>query len=283
MVSSQARKEAVNYLRKKYKFSERSACEQIKTCRSSYRYKTKKTEDNALINEIKKIAKRHSYYGYRRIHAVLRKKKIIVNRKKVYRIYKMLNLAHRVKRKKRYWNISKGVQEQARFANDIWAMDFMSDSLENGNKIRILNVIDTHSRECVLIDISRHFPSERVIKCLEKIMQNRTKPNSIRLDNGPEYISKALFKWAKEKKIELYHINPGKPYENGHMESFNGKFRNECLNRNIFRSILEAKILTENWRVFYNKERPHSSLGYETPEKYAEINCSYVHKQVVNK
>jgi len=162
-------------------------------------------------------------------------------------------------------------------------MDFMSDKLENGNKIRILNIIDTYTRECILINASKNFPSKKVIEFLNNIIQKRKKPKAIRLDNGPEYISKALLEWAKNNNIELYHITPGKPFENGHIESFNGKFRNECLNRNIFRSMLEAKTIMENYRIYYNKERPHSSLNYSTPAEYANNNCSYVHKQVANK
>ena len=159
----------------------------------------------------------------------------------------------------------------------------MSDKLENGNKIRILNIIDTYTRECILINASKNFPSAKVIEFLDFIIQKRKKPKAIRLDNGPEYISKGLLEWAKNHNIELYHINPGKPFENGHIESFNGKFRNECLNRNIFRSILEANIIMENYRAYYNKERPHSSLNYSTPDEYANNNCSYVYKQVANK
>ncbi|GAF80861.1 unnamed protein product, partial [marine sediment metagenome] len=214
--------------------------------------------------------KKHSCYGYRRIYATLRRKKIFMNHKKVYRLYKELNLAHRIVKRKKYWNMGKGIQESALSTNEVWAMDFMSDRLVYGKKIRILNIIDTYSRECLLIAISSSFPSIEVIKQLEAIIKKRGRPQYIKLDNGPEYISKEIMHWSKEKNINLSYISPGKPFENGHMESFNGKFRKEFLNQNIFRSILEASVLAKSWRDYYNKRRPHSSLSYMTPEEYAK-------------
>ena len=191
-----------------------------------------------------------------------------MNHKKVYRLYKELNLAHRTVRRKRYWNRATGIQDQTLSINELWAMDFMFDRLDSGKKIRILNVIDTYSRECLSIEISGSFPSIEVIKQLESIIKVRGTPKSIKLDNGPEYISKALIRWALEKNINLSYIRPGKPFENGHMESFNGKFRKEFLDQNIFKSIIQAKVLSKTWRDYYNKRRPHSSLNYMTPEEY---------------
>jgi len=270
VVGSQARRIVTSYFKKKYKISERKACEHLNLCRSTYRYKKISKDNKDLKDKILKIAKKHSYYGYRRIYIILRRKKIFVNHKKVYRMYKKLNLCHRKKTSKKYHNKFPGIQDQSFSINEIWSMDFMSDSLAYGRKIRIFNVIDTYSRECLLMDISVSFPSIEVIKQLEKIIKKRGMPKQIKLDNGPEYISKILKKWAQEKNIILAYIRPGKPYENGHIESFNGKFREEFLNRNIFKSILEAKVLATNWKNYYNKERPHSSLNYMTPEEYAK-------------
>lgn len=216
-----------------------------------------------------KISKKHPCYGYRRICAILKRKKILANHKKVYKLYKDLKLAQKPSRKKKYHNISSGIQDQALSINDIWAMDFMSDSIAKG-KMRILNIIDIYTRECLLIKISKSFPSQKVVNYLEKIIKNRGAPKSIKLDNGPEYISNILFFWAKEKHIKLSHIRPGRPFENGHIESFNGKFRKEFLNRNVFRSILEAEVMAKKWMLYYNKKRPHSSLQYMTPEEYAK-------------
>lgn len=270
MVGSQVRREVVLYCKKQYKISERVACEQINISRSTYRYKTIKKDDKKIKAKILNIARKNSCYGYRRINAILRRRKIFMNHKKVYRLYKELNLAHRTVRRKKYWNMGSGIQEQALSTNEVWAMDFMSDRLVYGKKIRILNVIDTYSRECLLIAVSSSFPSTEVIKQLEAIIKKRGAPKYIKLDNGPEYISKAIISWAIEKNINLSYIRPGKPFENGHMESFNGKFRKEFLNQNIFRTILEARILAKGWKEYYNKNRPHSSLGYMTPEEYTK-------------
>lgn len=270
MVGSQVRREVVLYCKKKYEISERVACEQINISRSTYRYKTIKKDDKKIKAKILNIARKYSCYGYRRINAILRRRKIFMNHKKVYRLYKELNLAHRTVRRKKYWNMGSGIQEQALSTNEVWAMDFMSDRLVYGKKIRILNVIDTYSRECLLIAVSSSFPSTEVIKQLEAIIKKRGAPKYIKLDNGPEYISKAIIHWSKEKNINLSYIRPGKPFENGHMESFNGKFRKEFLNQNIFRTILETRILAKCWRKYYNKNRPHSSLGYMTPEEYTK-------------
>jgi putative transposase len=270
VVGSQARREAVLYCKKQYKISERVACEQINISRSTYRYKTIKKEEKEIKEKILKIAKTHPCYGYRRIFAILKRRKIFMNQKKVYRLYKELNLAYRKRKKKKYSNKSTGIQDIALSTNELWAMDFMSDRLVCGKKIRILNIIDTYSRECLLIEIATSFPSLEVIKQLEIIIKNRGAPKAIRLDNGPEYISKAIIKWSAENGIILSYIRPGKPFENGHMESFNDKCRKEFLNRNIFRSILEARILAKSWKDYYNKKRPHSSLSYMTPEEYVE-------------
>ena len=267
MVGSQARREAVLYCKKQYKISERVACEQINISRSTYRYKKRKNDDKKIKTKILNIAKKHSCYGYRRINAILRRKKIFMNHKKVYRLYTELNLANRTVRKKKYSNRATGAQDTALSINELWAMDFMSDRLVYGKKIRILNIIDTYSRECLSIEVSTSFPSVEVIKKLEIIIKNRVVPKTIRLDNGPEYISKAIINWAIEKNIKLAYIPPGKPFENGHIESFNGKFRKEFLDQNIFKSILETKVLAKLWKEYYNKRRPHSSLNYMTPEE----------------
>lgn len=282
MVGSQALRNVISYFKSEYKMSERGACEQLNFSRSTCRYKKIYKDNNELKIEILKIAKKHICYGYRRIYAVLRRKKIIVNHKKLYMMYKKLNLSHRTKRKKKYHNQSLGIQDQSLSTNDKWSIDFMSDRLENGRKIRIFNVIDTYSRECLLVDISNSFPSTTVIAKLEKIIYKRGAPKKIKLDNGPEYISKALKKWAKERDIKLDYIRPGKPFENGHIESFNGKFREEFLNQNIFRSIFEIKILAKNWKNYYNEERPHSSLNYMTPEEYAKNPAQNPHGGLLN-
>lgn len=280
-MSSQVRKEVVAHLSRRHKLSERRACELAMVHRSTYRYKSRRKSEDKLKRRIYFIANKHPRYGYRRVYAVIRKEGSRINHKKIYRLYKEMNLAHRIKRKKRL-NLSKGPLATPQKINELWAMDFMSDKLENGHKIRTLNIIDVFSRECLQIKANRSLPSKEVIKTLEELKKKRGLPKVITLDNGPEYISKALKKWSLATKVILDHIPPGKPTQNAYIESFNGKFRDEFLNQNSFKTIKEVQVLVEDWCRYYNKERPHSSLNYKTPEEFAKKNCSYVHRQAAN-
>ena len=270
MVGSQASKEAVVFLIKRYKLSERKACELIQAARSTMRYEVKiKGETDLLRKKIIEIAWKKKTYGYRRIYILLRREGIVVNHKKVYRLYKEEKLTKR-KRKKKKMTREKCPLEVPKNINQSWAMDFMSDALSNGKKLRTLNIIDIFSRECVALKVGRSMPAIKVIEVLEYLKFTRGLPATIRLDNGPEYISKILSKWAEKQKIKLDYIERGKPTQNGFVESFNGKFREECLDQNWFLNLESAKNIIEEWRQDYNKERPHSSIGYMTPREFAQ-------------
>jgi len=147
-------------------------------------------------------------------------------------------------------------------------MDFMSDSCANGRKIRTLNIIDLYARECIKIEVASSLPSSKVISILDTLALERGLPQAITVDNGTEYTSKIIQQWSKEKAVHLDYIAPGRPMENGYIESFNGKFREECLNQNWFQNMSEASIIIEAWRKDYNNNRPHSALGYLTPNEY---------------
>jgi putative transposase len=281
VVNPQMQKTAVEYILKRYKMSELHSCGLIGIHKSTYRYKSKKKLDKNLRKKIKKIAYKYTRYGYRRIYAVIRNKGLKINHKKIYRLYREMNLSKRVKKKKRI-NRHLGPLLSPTNINEAWGMDFMSDKLENGQIIKILNIIDIFSRECLKIVINKSLTSKEVIKTLEELKLTRGLPKTITLDNGPEYIANITKEWASKASVKLNYIPPGKPTKNAFIESFNGKFREECLNQNAFINIKEAKILIEQWRQYYNKERPHSSLGYKSPEEYKR-NCSYVYKQVANK
>ena len=282
MVSSQSRKKIAEYIQQFWKISQRRACGLIKLCRSTFRYKEKPNRDKSLELQMKEIAYKYTTYGYRRIYREIRKQGKAVNHKKIYRLYKKLELSIRTKNKKKKKDRSKGPLANPKQVNEVWAMDFMSDRVK-GAKIRTFNIIDVFSRECLEIAVRSSFPAKMVVEVLKKLKINRGKPKKIMLDNGPEYISELLQNWAKKEKVDLEYIPPGKPTRNGFIESFNGKFREECLNQNDFRTIKEAKILIEIWRQYYNKERLHSSLGYVSPEEFAKrTSCSYVHRQAVN-
>jgi len=200
---------------------------------------------------------------------VLRRQGYTDNHKRIYRVYREegLQVAVRRKRKTARWRGGKPAASLAR--NDRWSMDFVSDQLADGRKIRTLNIVDDHTRECLAIEVDTSLSGFRVCRVLDRLVADRGHPARIITDNGPEFTSKVLDRWAYEHCVELQFIQPGKPVQNAFVESFNGTFRNECLNEHWFISLQEAKELIEAWRVDYNTERPHSSLGGKTPGEFA--------------
>lgn len=207
-------------------------------------------------------------YGYRRLHNLLTREGYVVNHKKIYALYTKNKLARRKKKKKRYTKHIRNPLKKASNPNERWAMDFMADSCANGRKIRTLNIIDLYARECIKIEVGSSLPSAKVISTLDTLALERGLPEVITVDNGTEYTSKIIQKWSREKGVHLDYIAPGRPMENGYIESFNGKFRDECLDQNWFQNIREASIIIEEWREDYNNNRPHSALGYLTPNEY---------------
>jgi transposase InsO family protein len=253
--------------------SERRACNVIGQSRMTQRYKTKQPDkDKALTAEIKNLAKKHKRYGYRMITAKLRQEGWNVNHKRVQRIWQKegLQMPYRRKFKK-----AKGSSEnsctvkKAEHINHVWTYDFMSDQTEDGRKLKFLTVLDEFTRESLTIEVGRSIKAKDVIAVLEYLFLVRGIPGFIRSDNGPEFIADAIKKWLGEKNVQTLYIEPGSPWENGYIESFNGKFRDEVLNMEIFHSVKEAKVIAESWRLEYNNHRPHSSLGYMTPAEFA--------------
>jgi len=214
---------------------------------------------------LKELATKRISFGYRRLHALLKREGYTVNHKKVYWLYTKNNLA---KRKKKYLQQQRNPLKKAVKPNERWAMDFMSDSCANDRKLRTLNIIDLFARECLEIMVGNSLPSSKVIATLESLALERGLPEAITVDNGPEYTSKIIQSWAKNRGVHLDYITPGKPMENGYIESFNGKFREECLNQNWFQNLSMASQCIEKWRNDYNNKRPHSALGYLTPMEY---------------
>jgi putative transposase len=196
------------------------------------------------------------------------RKRIIINPKKVYRIYTELGLKCRVKPRKKRLSMPIVPLQIPSSSGKVWSMDFVQDSFYSGKRFRILNIIDVFSRECVSSEAELSITAERVIMILDKLKANRNLPEQIVVDNGPEFTSKKFLKWAAENKVEIRFINKGRPMENGFVESFNGKFRNECLNENWFKDLKEAKQIITEWKEHYNTSRPHSSLGGMSPLEY---------------
>lgn len=235
---------------------------------SSMRYQSRRAEQDAEVGgRLKQLALENPRYGSPRLCALLRREKWI-NHKKVERLYREQGLALRRKKRKRIVRAAAERKPTER-ANHEWALDFVTDAVASGRHIRILTVVDVHTRECVALVTDTSIGSLRVVRTLEQVFQERGLPERIRSDNGPEMTSRAYLAWGMERGIELVHIRPGKPVENAHIESFNGRLREECLNVSWFRNLLDARRRLEAWRAHYNNKRPHSALGNRTPSEYA--------------
>ena len=219
---------------------------------------------------MKQLAKKHKRYGYRRITALLRREGRQINVKRVYRIWKQEGLTLPRKRpKRRATGSSGGVAQRAEYPDHVWSYDFVEDRTEKGKTFRNLTIVDEFTRENLAIHVATSIPSRTVIQVLEWLFLTRGVPKYIRSDNGTEFIAQALQDWLKETKCQTLYIQPGSPWENPYIESFNGKFRDECLNQHWFRTVQEAQRTIEEWREEYNHQRPHSSLGYMTPVEFA--------------
>lgn len=258
------------YLADSFRVSERQACEVLCIGRSTYRYRSIADCQEALKMRIRELAAVRVRYGYKRIHVLLQREGWNVNHKRVYRIYCEEGLNLRRKRSKKHKRENLRVTRgNILNINDCWGMDFVSDSTFQGRHFRILTIVDIFSRECLGLDVNQGIKGNDVVVLLEQIKSLRGVPRSIRCDNGPEFVSKILDKWAYENKVELDFSRPGKPTDNAFVESFNGSLRDECLNTNWFLSLDDARDKIEAWRVDYNEYRPHSSLDNRTPSDYA--------------
>jgi putative transposase len=256
-----------DWLRLEYAASERRVCGLIGMAVSSYRYQATRCDDE-LRARLVELAREKPRFGYRRLHVLLRRDGGRVNHKRVHRVYREAGLT--LRRKKRKHCVRVGTPLQARTsANQEWALDFVHDAVECGRAIRVLSVVDAYTRECLALEVDTSFASRRVTRVLEAIMAERGQPGSIRCDNGPEFTSRHFLAWGMEQKIEVVHIQPGKPTQNGRVESFHARLREECLNVSWFQNLFDAKRKSAGWRTEYNEERPHSSLGYLTPTEFA--------------
>ena len=252
--------------------SERRACGLCSLHRSTKRYRHRRDPDTVLRERLRALAAAYPRYGYRRLWVLLRREGHRVNRKRVQRLYRQENLAVRRKRRKRLANTHRQPLTCPIQPNVHWAMDFTSDQLSDRRRFRTFNVVDVFTRECLDIDVATSLPAARIIRTLDRIVDLRGAPQRITVDNGPEFISRAMDAWAYRHGITLDFIQPGKPMQNGFIESFNGSFRDECLDRHWFLSLEDARRVIEAYRVEYNTIRPHSSLGNLTPAEFAALN-----------
>ena len=248
------------------------ACRALGLARSAaYRLPRESVESRRLRQEIVALSRQHPRYGYRRITALLRRDQWSVNPKRVQRVRRQEGFkVSKRQRKMRRVGRSTAVRQRATRPNQVWSWDFVEDQTERGSKLRMLTLLDEYTRQCLAVHVAWSIRAVDVITVVEAAMARHGKPQHIRSDNGPEFIAYAIGDWLQENKIETIYIRPGSPWENGHIESFHDKFRDECLNREIFGSLLEAKVLVEQWRIEYNTNRPHSSLRYQTPQEVAD-------------
>lgn len=249
--------------------SERRICKVIGQPRSTQRYGCiVKDDEGPLTNRIIELACQYGRYGYRRITALLRREGWRVNHKRVMRIWRRegLKVPKRQPKRKRLWlNDGSCLRLRPEHKDHVWSYDFVMDRTHDGNPIRLLTLIDEYSRECLAIGVARKIKTSELIEHLADLFLLRGIPGYIRSDNGPEFVSKELRRWLNALGVKTLYIEPGSPWENGYIESFNGKLRDELLNREIFDTLFEAKVLVERWRVEYNTKRPHSSLNYRPP------------------
>jgi len=245
------------------------ACGLVGISRSLFRYESSRTDDVELTSRMVAIAVQKRRYGYRRIHALLRREGWLANHKRVWRLYSQAGLSVRKRRRKRIAAVERTPRPLPTGPNQSWSMDFVSDGLAYGRRFRCLNVVDDYTRECLVIEVDTSLPGQRVRQVLERLREMRGLPLSITVDNGPEFAGKVMDAWAYEVGITLSFIRPGKPVENAYIESFNGRFRQECLNEHWFLSLDDARGKIAAWRQYYNESRPHSALQWETPAEFA--------------
>ena len=233
------------------------------------RYRRKRKDDTADRELLRALAVERRRFGYRRLREMAKRKGRCMNLKKVYRLYSEEGLAVRRRRGRKRAIGTRAPLHQAHRPNQIWVLDFVSDVLETGRRFRVFNVEDQLTREGLAAEVDTSLPGPRVARALDGIVAERGKPMMIVSDNGTELTCNAMLKWTEENGVEWHYIAPGKPQQNGFMESFNGKLRDECLNEHVFCSLAQARRIIEAWRIDYNTVRPHSSLGYLTPEEFA--------------
>jgi transposase InsO family protein len=271
VVSPSQKRRAIKHVIEQGKGTTAETCRALGLQRSTYyRNSTVSPERQKIERAIVELSEDHPRYGYRRITVLARREGELINSKRVQRVRRHYGLQVRKKqRKMRRTGLSTAQRERATHANHVWSWDFVEDQTENGTRFRILTLIDEFTRECLAMHAAWSIRAVDVITVIEGAIERYGTPEHIRSDNGPEFIAYAIQDWLKENQIKAIYIKLGSPWENGHIESFHDKLRDECLNREIFGSLLEAKIVIESWRVEYNTERPHSSLGNITPEEFA--------------
>lgn len=268
----------MGHVRRVVGVSERRACRVIGQARSTQRYEARKPDkDGRLRKRLRELSRQHPRYGYRRAWALLRREGWRVNRKKVQRVWREegLRVLRRQRKRRRLGSSENGCTRlRAEHKNHVWSYDFVMDETADGRRLKMLPVVDEYTREAHAILVERSITSKEVIELLAELFRVHGEPEYIRSDNGPEFIAEAVKKWLAVSGVRTLYIEPGSPWQNAYSESFNSRFEDELLNREIFSTLTEAKVLVEQYRLAYNQERPHSALGYRTPAEFAAEEAS---------
>lgn len=271
MVTPSQKRRAVMLLKGKKGYKIQMLCKVLKLSGSSFYYRSKPGDfEKRLLKRLHYFSTHYPRYGYRRIHALLQREGWQVNKKRIQRLMRQEGLrVLNIGRKRRRLGLSTSDRKKAIYCNHVWTWDFIFDRLEDGRSLKMLVIVDEYTRENLSIFVNRNIKSLDVINVLRSLIKERGVPSYIRSDNGPEFIAKAIERWLKFYQVGTIYIKPGSPWENPYIESFNGKFRDECLNMELFGSMTEARVIIGDWRKEYNEIRPHSSLGYLTPAEFS--------------
>lgn len=272
MVSPRRRREAVLVLQDRLDLSERRACEIVGQPRATQRYEPRVTsDDQALRRRLRRVATDHKRWGYRRAHAHLLSEGWKVNRKRVQRIWREegLRVPAKATKRRRAGNSTAETTTKATHPGHVWALDFCHDATDQGIELRFLNVVDEFTRESLAIEVGRSFTADATVEVLAGLVARLGAPLNIRCDNGPELTARAIEDWCLQEGVATNYIDPGCPWQNGWIESFNARFRDEVLDCEIFSSVLEAKVIADDWRLTYNRLHPHSALQMMAPEVFA--------------
>jgi len=280
MVTPDQKREAVKHLQsvvlagRHQPLSQRRACAFIGLCRPSARLaRTSTRKDQPLQQQIQALSHQHPRYGYRRVHALLcRASASAINIKRVHRLWKQMarQVPPRKKRRTHFKNHTPRLPQQALYPGHVWSYDFVHDKCRGGAKLKLLCLSDEFTRQCHAIEVGASVTARDVQKVLHRLFAQHGTPAFLRSDNGPEFVQSDLKAWLKEQKVQTLYIDPGSPWQNGKSESMHGKLRDECLDRELFNHRIEARCVIEDYRLAFNSQRPHSSLGYQTPNEFAQ-------------
>ncbi len=270
MVTPAAEREAVALLKSNHEMSERRACKLLQCCRMTVRYASVRPDDAVLRERMKAIAVERRRFGYRRIHVLLKREGVTVNHKRLFRLYREEKLSVRKRGGRKRALGTRAPVLVPLLPNQRWSLDFVSDQFTDCRRFRVLTVIDNCTRECIALVADTSLSGKHVARELSQLILQRGVPKMVVSDNGTEFTSNAILNWANEAKVEWHYIAPFKPTQNGFIESFNGKLRDEKLNDTLFSTLHQARVELATWRNDYNQHRPHSGLGWLTPSEFAK-------------